>query len=50
VIEAILETYREHRAPGEAFIQTLARCGHEPFKAAAQSARRITARTEAASD
>jgi sulfite reductase (NADPH) hemoprotein beta-component len=47
VIDAILETYREHRTSGEAFIQTLTRCGHEPFKAAAQAARRVTARTEA---
>ena len=50
VIEAILETYRERRTSGETFIQTLSRCGHEPFKAAAQTARRITARTQASSD
>jgi sulfite reductase (NADPH) hemoprotein beta-component len=42
VIEAVLDTYREHRAPGrqaETFIDTLRRVGHEPFKAAANAAR-----------
>jgi len=43
-IEAILEVYRELRQPGELFIDTLRRVGHDPFKAAANGARH--ARTE----
>jgi len=44
VIEAILDTYKQLRAPKgngqqEAFIETLHRVGHDPFKAAAQAAR-----------
>jgi sulfite reductase (NADPH) hemoprotein beta-component len=44
VIEAVLETYRQQRAPtadgrAEAFIATLRRVGIEPFKAAANGAR-----------
>ena len=44
LFEAILETYKELRvatANGqqEAFIETLRRVGHEPFKAAANAAR-----------
>ena len=44
VIEALLETYQALRQPSadgrqEAFIETLRRVGHEPFKAAANAAR-----------
>jgi sulfite reductase (NADPH) hemoprotein beta-component len=46
VIEAILTEYKAQRSPSnergqayESFIQTLRRVGHEPFKAAANSAR-----------
>ena len=39
VIEALLLTYRERRLSGEAFIDTLHRVGHEPFKQAAHAAR-----------
>jgi sulfite reductase (NADPH) hemoprotein beta-component len=43
VIEAVLDTYRRERTAAsgrqEAFIDTLRRVGHEPFKAAAQAAR-----------
>jgi sulfite reductase (NADPH) hemoprotein beta-component len=39
VIEAVLETYRQHRTSGETFIATLRRVGMEPYKAAAKSAR-----------
>ena len=44
VIEAILDTYKQLRAAKgkgqqEAFIETLRRVGHEPFKAAAHTAR-----------
>lgn len=44
VIEAVLDTYKQLRAPKsngqqEAFIETLRRIGHEPFKVAAHAAR-----------
>jgi sulfite reductase (NADPH) hemoprotein beta-component len=39
VIEAVLDTYRNHRSGTETFIATFKRVGMEPFKAAAQSAR-----------
>ncbi|GER10637.1 nitrite/sulfite reductase [Variovorax boronicumulans] len=39
VIEAVLTTYRDTRANGETFIDTLRRVGHDPFKAAANGAR-----------
>jgi sulfite reductase (NADPH) hemoprotein beta-component len=43
VIEAVLDTYREHRETrgdkAETFIDTLLRVGMEPFKAAANAAR-----------
>jgi len=44
VIEALLDTYRQHRLDREAFVQTLRRVGHEPFRAAAHAARSHTAR------
>jgi len=48
VIEAILDTYKQLRVSTgnghqEAFIETLRRVGHEPFKAAANAARHPTA-------
>lgn len=51
VIEAILETYKQLRAPKangqqEAFIETLRRVGQEPFKAAANAARHPAADAE----
>ena len=42
-IEAILDTYNHLRVRGEAFIATLDRVGHAPFKAAAHQARLATA-------
>ena len=47
VLEAILDVYRQERHAGETFVQTLRRAGHEPFKAAAHSARQATAHAEA---
>ena len=42
VVEAILHTYRELRtSAAERFIDTLRRVGHDPFKQAANGARRI---------
>jgi len=51
VIEAILDTYKQLRVSTgnghqEAFIETLRRVGHEPFKAAANAARHPTADAE----
>ncbi len=39
VIEALLNTYRDTREPGETFIDALRRVGIDPFKAAANGAR-----------
>lgn len=39
VIEALLDTFRALRQPGELFIDALRRVGHEPFKLAANGAR-----------
>ena len=39
VIEALLDTFRTLRQPGELFIDALRRVGHEPFKLAANGAR-----------
>jgi sulfite reductase (NADPH) hemoprotein beta-component len=52
VIEAILNTYKEMRAPTadgkqEAFIETLRRVGQDPFKAAANAARHPAEETAA---
>ena len=52
VIEAILETYKQLRVATandqqEAFIDTLRRVGHEPFKAAANVARHAVEPQEA---
>ncbi|TNF53004.1 MAG: nitrite/sulfite reductase [Burkholderiales bacterium] len=43
VVEAILETYRLHREPGERFVSTVQRIGLDPFKAATQAVRTHTA-------
>ena len=42
VVEAILDTYTQHRLSGETFMASLRRLGLEPFKAAAQLARQAT--------
>jgi sulfite reductase (NADPH) hemoprotein beta-component len=47
VIEAVLDTYREQREPGETFIATLRRVGIDPYKAAAKNARFAAAATAA---
>ena len=39
VIEAVLDTYRDVRQPGETFANALKRVGHEPFKRAAHTSR-----------
>ncbi len=44
VIEAVVETYRGHRAAAERFIDTVKRVGLEPFKTAANAVRRSTAK------
>ena len=46
VIEALLATFRTLRKPGEFFIDALRRVGHDPFKQAADSARRTKADQE----
>jgi len=46
VIEALLATFRTLRKPGEFFIDALRRVGHDPFKQAANSARRPKADQE----
>ncbi len=43
VVEALIDTYRDVRRHGERFIETVRRVGIEPFKGAAQAARRSTA-------
>ncbi len=48
VIEAVLQTYRQHREGRETFISTLRRVGADPFKLAANGARFSASRTEAA--
>jgi sulfite reductase (NADPH) hemoprotein beta-component len=50
VVEAVLETYRQHRAERETFIDTLRRVGHDPFKAAANGARHKTNSTARAAE
>jgi len=44
VIEAVIETYRHQRAANELFIDTVKRVGLDSFKAAANAARRATAK------
>jgi sulfite reductase (NADPH) hemoprotein beta-component len=43
VLEAVIETYRGQRAASERFIDTVKRVGLDPFKTAANAARRSTA-------
>jgi len=43
VIEAVIDTYRNARAPGERFIDTARRLGVLPFRQAANAVRRSTA-------
>jgi sulfite reductase (NADPH) hemoprotein beta-component len=42
-VEAVIDTYRAQRAPGERFADTVRRLGIEPFKAPANAVRRSTA-------
>jgi len=42
VVEALLDTYRSARTPGESFISCVRRLGLEPFKAAGNAARHET--------
>jgi sulfite reductase (NADPH) hemoprotein beta-component len=48
VIEAVLDTYKDQRQNGETFIATLRRVGAEPYKAAANAVRHLTARRDEA--
>jgi sulfite reductase (NADPH) hemoprotein beta-component len=48
VVEALIGTYRRHRASHEHFIDTVRRVGLDPFKVAANAARRSTAPAHAA--
>jgi sulfite reductase (NADPH) hemoprotein beta-component len=43
VLEAVVDTYRRERRPGERFIDTARRIGAPPFRAAADAVRRATA-------
>ena len=43
VIESVIDTYRERRAPSELFIDTVKRIGLDPFKVAANAVRSSTA-------
>jgi sulfite reductase (NADPH) hemoprotein beta-component len=43
VIEAVIDTYRQHRETQEKFIHTVQRLGVNPFKLAANAVRRTTA-------
>jgi sulfite reductase (NADPH) hemoprotein beta-component len=47
-VEAVIDAYRSDRAPGERFVDNVARRGIAPFRAAADAVRRSTARREAA--
>jgi sulfite reductase (NADPH) hemoprotein beta-component len=42
VVEALVETYRAHRAASERFVDTVRRVGAEPFKSAANAVRSAT--------
>jgi sulfite reductase (NADPH) hemoprotein beta-component len=48
VIEALIDTYRAHRAANERFIDTARRVGVPAFRAAADAVRRATAQAQAA--
>ena len=43
VLEAVVDTYRRERRPGERFIDTARRIGAPPFRVAADAVRRATA-------
>lgn len=47
-VEAVIETYRRERQPGERFVDNVSRLGLAPFRAAADGVRRSTARQETA--
>jgi sulfite reductase (NADPH) hemoprotein beta-component len=47
VIEAVLDTYRALRQPGELFIDALRRIGHDPFKQAPPTRRAMPSAEEA---
>lgn len=48
VIEAVLNTYRDLRQPGEHFIDAVRRIGLDPFKEAGKAARHPAAEVEEA--
>jgi len=48
-VEAVIDTFRRERAPGERFVDSVTRLGLPPFRAAADAVRRSTARHEGAS-
>ncbi len=50
VIEALLDTYRAARSPGELFVDTARRIGVAPFRAAADAVRQATARSLAVAE
>jgi len=43
VVEALIEVYRAHKAPGEHFVDTVRRIGIAPLRAAADAVRQTTA-------
>jgi sulfite reductase (NADPH) hemoprotein beta-component len=43
-LEAVIETYRQRRQPGETFVDAVRRLGVAPFRSAADAVRRTTAR------
>jgi sulfite reductase (NADPH) hemoprotein beta-component len=45
-VEAVIETYRRERDPGERFVDNVARRGIAPFRAATDAVRQATARHE----
>jgi sulfite reductase (NADPH) hemoprotein beta-component len=47
-VEAVIETYRRERTPGERFVDSVTRLGLPPFRSAADAVRRTTARHESA--
>ena len=46
-VEAVIETYRRERTPGERFVESAARLGVAPFRAATDAVRQSTAREPA---
>jgi sulfite reductase (NADPH) hemoprotein beta-component len=47
-VEAVIDTYRRQRTPGERFVDSVTRLGLPPFRTAADAVRRSTARHEGA--